>query len=305
MRHLGSLEDRDLAVRFHDYMLVRGVDTKVDREGDEWSLWVVNEDHVDTARSELESFLASPDEERYVAAATAAEHVRTTEERKVRRLQQRQRRFERRMNAAGQPIVTFILISASVLCTAFATNFRDPGRLSNRASVVRWLTIQDFDPVKERAEVGLTSIERGEVWRLVTPIFLHFGYMHLLFNMMWLRQLGAAIEFRRGKVPYIALVLVIAIGSNLIQFATGGLMFGGMSGVVFGLFGYVWMRGRFHPGDGLYAPRSVVTWMMVWLALCTFGVVGAVAGVSIANGAHAGGLAIGCLIGWWPSRGPS
>src|SRR3954467_13379821 len=47
---------------------------------------------------------------------------------------------------------------------------------------------------------GLQSVRSGEVWRLVTPMLLHFGPLHLLGNMMWIYYLGTAIEVRRGTL---------------------------------------------------------------------------------------------------------
>jgi len=76
-----------------------------------------------------------------------------------------------------------------------------------------------------------------------------------------------------------------------------------MSGVVYGLFGYIWMRGKFDPASGLFIDQRSVILMMVWFGLCFTGWVG-----PIANIAHGGGLAVGALWGWlsawWANRNP-
>ncbi len=59
------------------------------------------------------------------------------------------------------------------------------------------------------------QILAGQVWRLVTPIFLHFGPFHLLFNMVFLYLLGGMIEERRGPWRYLLLGLVCAVLSNV------------------------------------------------------------------------------------------
>ena len=68
-----------------------------------------------------------------------------------------------------------------------------------------------------------------------------------------------------------------------------------MSGVVFGLFGLIWMRARFVPGSRFLMPRDLVVWMLIWLLACTAGLVG-----NIANVAHAAGLLTGMAIGIAP-----
>ena len=114
----------------------------------------------------------------------------------------------------------------------------------------------------------LPEILHGQLWRLVTPIFIHFGVLHIFFNMLWLRDLGSMIEGRQSSWLLAVLVLVIAACSNLAQFCFGGPMFGGMSGVVYGLLGYIWMRGKFDPGSGLYLHPSTVTMMIIWFFAC-------------------------------------
>jgi len=131
---------------------------------------------------------------------------------------------------------------------------------------------------------------------LVTPIFLHFGIIHIFFNMLWLRDLGSMIEARQGSWWLLLLVIVFGVFSNLAQYLSYGGEFGGMSGVVYGLFGYVWIRGKLDPTSGLFLHQNIVVMMLVWLVVCMFGVFGAVA-----NAAHAGGLLIGMAWGWFSS----
>jgi GlpG protein len=147
-----------------------------------------------------------------------------------------------------------------------------------------------------------TAIAHGEVWRLVTPIFLHApilqgsGVLHVLFNMMWLYDLGSQIESRRGTWRFAAIVLLLAVTSNLCQYwIDGAPNFCGMSGVVFGLAGYVWVKSRYEPAMGLGLGPGTMTAMMIFFALCFTGLLG-----SIANWAHAGGLVVGLLLGYAP-----
>ena len=57
---------------------------------------------------------------------------------------------------------------------------------------------------------ALPEIRHGQLWRLITPIFIHFGPLHIFFNMLWLRDLGSMIEGRQSSWRLALLVLVIA-----------------------------------------------------------------------------------------------
>ena len=144
--------------------------------------------------------------------------------------------------------------------------------------------------------MGLQSILDGQYWRLITPAFLQVGgWPHLIFNMYWLYLAGALVETRRGGLALLVIALVTGIVANLAQYWWKGPSFGGMSGVGFGLFGYIWMKSRYDPRAGIYAPPDLVLQFMIWLVICMSGIIG-----QIANAAHMGGLLAGMAIGYAP-----
>jgi GlpG protein len=138
----------------------------------------------------------------------------------------------------------------------------------------------------------------GQYWRLLTPAFLHFGWLHIAFNSLWLWELGSKIERTLGAVNILLLFCTIALVSNTAQFSFGGPgMFGGMSGVVYGLLGFSWAGAKIQPKWGFAPPRSIMIMMVGWLFFCMAGVVEVLGFGAIANAAHLGGLIAGGLLG--------
>ncbi len=143
-----------------------------------------------------------------------------------------------------------------------------------------------------------TLFQGGQWWRLVTPIFLHFSLMHLVFNLLWTWELGRRIEVIQGKRRLLWLALVIGVVSNMAQFMMTGPLFGGLSGVIFGLMGYTWLWDRVTPvihgqQQRFGMPPALMTFMMIWLVVGVSGVLEKVGFGSIANTAHLVGLLSG------------
>lgn len=191
-----------------------------------------------------------------------------------------------RMTAAVL-LVTFVVAAVTLLGTSPET--------------LRWFTFQDFRMVGEDRVMFYPlsqTLASGEWWRLLTPMLIHFGWLHLAMNAMWYWELGRRIEYRQG--PWMLLGLSIGFGlvSNLVQYGVSGpSLFGGLSGVLYGLLGHCWIFQRMAPTPAYQLPKGVVAMMLIWLLVCLSGVIDMLGFGSIANGAHVGGLVAGCLSG--------
>ena len=85
------------------------------------------------------------------------------------------------------------------------------------------------------------------------------------------------------------ILLISALLSGWLQSKFSGIWFGGLSGVVYALMGYCWLRGERDPDSGVYLERGLIGFALVWLVIGWFGVFG----LAIANAAHVAGLLVG------------
>lgn len=308
MRQLDTMSSAT-ARRLADYLLTLGIKTQLMDGPAGCAVWVCDEDRVAQARQEYADFQKGPDEPRFSAAARAAEDIRTKARREEEAYQRRDRRFHRRMQSPRQPLTVAIVLACSII--SLITWERPSGRPLEQALLIAPYTVTR-DGIRWD---WLNKIGSGQLWRLVTPIFLHFGIWHLLFDMVMFFRLGGPIEQRRGWWRLLALILIIAVVSNVAQYYLGHFSFengaftarpdpyfGGMSGVVYGLFGYVWMKFYYEPELGLSLQPSTVLFMVVWLLLCATQEFQEVVG-RVANVAHGAGLATGLILGAAPVAG--
>ncbi|MFC3607093.1 rhomboid family intramembrane serine protease [Stutzerimonas tarimensis] len=174
--------------------------------------------------------------------------------------------------------------------------------LGDNLDAVRWLSFLDFRI--EGDYVYFARLEhtlgQGQWWRLITPVFIHFGFLHLAMNSLWYWELGRRIEIRQGPLLLFGLTLLYGLASNAAQYLYGGPgIFGGLSGVLYGLLGHCWLFQKLAPGDAYRLPSGVVMLMLAWLVICMTGLIEVVTfgSVAIANAAHVSGLVAGCITG--------
>ena len=199
------------------------------------------------------------------------------------------------VNVKSSPPFIQQMISTPITCVLILLSALGAGVAGLRDSVqiMHWFTFQDIDsgyfvPLEN-------SIRSGQVWRFITPAFLHFGILHFVFNSLWMWDLGRRLELYIGKRTYFLFFIVTAIVSNMAQyFWESNSNFGGMSGVVYALVGFIIVSHKLSPHTLTAVPASVLGFMLFWLVLCMTGAVDYLVGGGVANAAHVGGLLAGC-----------
>jgi GlpG protein len=257
---------------------------------------VHDDDQIEKAEAELSQFNQEPEDPRYKKAKTKAENIRL-EEAKADELAAK-RQIDVRTQVFGQetgatPYLTYFMIGLCVLA-AFFTKVGTAPEANAQWTITEYVT----DGSMIRWLPGLPEIKSGHLWRVITPIFLHFGFMHIIFNLYWLHYLGGGLEGRLGMFKFALFILFTAALSNIGQYIVeGSPSFGGMSGVNYALFGYIWIRGDRDPSFGIQLDRSTITLLLIWFAICFTGLVG-----NIANTAHTVGLVAGAAWGWFAAH---
>jgi GlpG protein len=297
LREIGRIAREENARVLADHLLTLNITTKVEPKGDTWALWVHREDQVPEARAVLAAFEADPADPRFRESTRTAREIRKRAEqvekqyrRKVKSLRDR---WEGSMYLRAP--LAFGLIVVSIAVTV----------LMHFTPSVFWLlrfSTLEFRDDGDVIDTGFQAMEQGQVWRIITPIFIHGGIFHLFFNMMGMRYLGERVEMRKGTWRFALICLVAAIGGNVGQFFVSKGDFGGMSGVIFALAGYLWIKGHSDPEDGLALDERNVRWMLGWFLL---GIIAPLTRAdpppifpyNMANVAHGVGLAVGMGFG--------
>lgn len=182
--------------------------------------------------------------------------------------------------------VTAVLIVLSILGAVLVS-------LDSQYQFVRYLSFQD---VYRSSVISLPDfLSAGEIWRLITPTFLHFGLMHILFNSLGMWDLGRRLELLLGKIHFLLFFVVAATLSNVAQFLWHPAgFFGGISGVVYALVGFIMVSHKLAPHKLTAVQSAELGFMLFWLVLCMTGVLDSLIGGGVANAAHLGGLLVGC-----------
>lgn len=191
-------------------------------------------------------------------------------------------------------VVALILVSVAV---AVFTALGDGGPLLRALVFADPFQVAD-DSFSDRLSAILFNATELQWWRFFSPAVVHFSILHLVFNMLWLWYLGAMVEMKQGRIFFLMLFLCTAFISNMAQYIHTGPLFGGMSGVVYGLVGYCWLWDKVNKPLFLL-PDALMGFMMVWLMIGFFDLTSTVPGLGkMANTAHAVGLITGVILAY-------
>lgn len=287
MRKAGVATSKDNAQKLTNAFYANNIEAQVHEEHGVFTFWVVDDNQLEAARDIFLLLEEHPDDPAFKTKAIAAVPAKPTSDiftDKVKKNRSRNVDVRREVfgqsNFSGLP-VTIFLIAASVLLTLASEN-------PAIGKVIRSLLFYS-----KFMGNSFPEIRDGEIWRIITPIFLHGGMLHLFFNMLWLYQLGGAIE--KLEKPWYLAAIVFGLGAvcNTAQYLISGPNFLGMSGVVYGLLGYTWMMGMYQPRSRYFISQGTVSFMMVWLVLCLVGVI-----PNVANTQHIAGMIAGSAFGF-------
>ncbi len=269
MIQLLVLGDARMAQALVDYLATLGIPCELTQSELGVSVWLADERRLAQAQQEVKRFLAEPNHPRY-------------------------------MEASWQSGRADARIDYSKGMTDPVTDFLHQAGPLTLVVIIACLAIYALDaiglPIFDELAFHptLAQFTDWQAWRYVTPAFIHFSVLHLVFNLLWWWYLGGQIEQRLGSGKLFILLIVGAALPNIAEFFASGPRFGGLSGVVYALLGYSWLRARLQPDCGLAMPPALMGFMLVWLVLGFFDMLG----TPTANMAHLVGLLVGLAQGW-------
>ncbi|MCO6525079.1 MAG: rhomboid family intramembrane serine protease GlpG, partial [Candidatus Schmidhempelia sp.] len=256
--YLISIANISAAYVFADYMATKGIIIRIEINNKKAELYLDNPDYFSLVQQEFQQFINQPNHHRYAEASWKKGQI---------------------INTNIMPIKAFNLIKAGP-CTLIITV----------VCLIMFIAKNIFGVQILLAYFGfpINSYAYGDLWRWFTPIFLHFSLLHLIFNLSWWWYLGSMIEKQYSSLKLLEIIIITSLISNYSEALFSNPYFGGLSGVVYALMGYVWFIGRFKPTKGIYLDNAVMIIAIIWLFAGLTGYLG-----SIANVAHIMGLLVG------------
>lgn len=265
--YLITFKKVQFAQTFTDYMALQGITirSETDAEGNRL-LFIdnVSEETIEHVKNELSQYLENPYDERYMNAAWQAGEKNN---------------FHVNKSFISQALPKIIAVGpVTIIITIICVIVYILSLLISYWQVLAYIGYPDINTSQQ-------------FWRYFTPVFIHFSLLHITFNLMWWWYLGGMVEKQKGAIKLIEILLLSGVLSNYAQAIVSGPVFGGLSGVVYALMGYVWLYGEKVKTSGLYLERALMGFAIVWLIAGYIGIL-----ANIANTAHLVGLIIGLLL---------
>lgn len=278
MHLLAKFKNVRAAYAFADYLNVQGITCEVTVSQGQAVIHLHDRAQLAKAELELRAFLHHPTDKKYLSASWEKADTNINRENIGEAYELGGGQAAKRWAETGA-FTKFIIATCALvfLITAFGA---DQKMVSYFFFFSRWEDVFDL----------------SQIWRWVSPVFLHFGFLHFTFNLLWWWDIASLIEGMQGSARLFNIFMMLAIIPNLVQFSVNGHLFGGLSGVVFGVLGYVWVYGQVRQDYPLQMRPVIVLMMLIWLLVGFTGVLDNVIG-PMANEVHLAGLVCGGLLG--------
>jgi GlpG protein len=151
----------------------------------------------------------------------------------------------------------------------------------------------DINNLRKWGYLDPLDIWNGKYWGLIISPFIHIELWHLIFNAFWLYIFGEAIEIEFGKMKWILFFVLSAFVSSGFELAFTNSCGIGMSGVIYSMFGFLWIARKYYPKLHELMNNKTVYIFLIWLIGCF---IIDYKGSYIGNIAHLSGLLFGVLI---------
>ena len=298
MRKIGKISSHKERTEFQNYLYYHKIESHCYENNEE--IWVLHDTEREEAKALLDFFQKNFQQKNDSTQKIRQEILAQSEEGsklKKANLKQKDKKEKRSKHIDARTFIrknsqilpgTGFIIALSVLIFLIGTgSFKGP--------LYSLLLISKF-PVNNPYGISplYEVIQQFEVWRVISPIFLHHDFFHIIFNMLWLYQIGSIIEKKEGLLFYLLLIFIVGSFSALSHYFIVGPHFGGMSGVIYGLVAYLWSFKKVTPFAYPSVDEGIFRFFMFWYLICfimTF------FGIPIANTVHGTGALSGSLLG--------
>ncbi|MBA6336345.1 MULTISPECIES: rhomboid family intramembrane serine protease GlpG [unclassified Colwellia] len=267
---LVQVKQHNIALLFANYLTSLDIDAKVQKDDSDYVIYCASH-KIAQAKEIFAEFIADPYQEKYQQAAWQSGQVSQVQDNSPSLITS----FKQQFLAHAGVVTLTVFALCWLVFIASLLGFARP----------------TFELLHFYPKLTMEAFFDSPL-RLLGPALFHFSWLHIVFNTMWWWQLGGSVERTLGKGALINLFLITALLSNLGQFMVSGPNFGGLSGVVYGLVGYVWWYGWLAPEKGLMISKPIIGFLLFWLLLGYADVLP----VNMANTAHLLGLVSGCLL---------
>ena len=292
MRKLGQLNNQEELQACYWYLYSFGIKTHFDQESPEdLDLWVLSEDDMAKARQIYGEFIKNPQSPAFMNPIEKGKKESLADQAKQTQIEKLQVNVRKKVfgsSSWGAMPLTWGIIGFCILLFIL-------GQFDPRGTLIRLFTISNDHFGNYVGIKSFYEVRQGQVWRLVTPIFLHGGIFHIFFNMYWLYLLGKEVELKDSRRQYIFLILFIAALSNSSYYLVAGPSFLGMSGVIYGLVGYIWARDTFEISSAYRMDDQIIKFFVIWSFICW--ALTAIRILGVANTVHGMGAVSGILYG--------